>query len=1366
MARVVPIGDPQNQVERDVIAHLRDNAPDSWTVIHNFELPEHGTWYEVDLAVLTPRAVFLVDVKGVHGRVEVNGRRWYPQFGAPYASPLLKLRQHARAFKSRITEAHPARPELRRLYVGAAVILGVPGAHLVDRVGDDEPDVTTRARCVPFLDDPARVPERFNTNAAPLLELVRGVIEGRARRPSGPPRFNNWEVVERLSTTDVLTEYRARNVYAGSSAGTVLLRVYHADPYLPEDERAEQRFRISNAYQALSRLPPHPNIVGAKDFFPTEAEDRFVLVLDDVPARALRLLLTNPAEALTVDQRLAIGRGMLAALAHAHSHGVVHRALSPDTVLVHRDGRALLTGFDYARPGSRTRSLAELVPEEVDAAYLAPEWASDPASAGPAADVFAAGVVLWELMIGERPFADAAELRAGVDLAAIAAQQAPHLPDGLPAWLASLCGVDATARPAAGAALRLLERLSGAGPAPDTLAPLGEGAARDWTVLRRGDRLTRKLIVSERLGRPGGFGVAYRTFDLLADVERVVKVIYRDRVSNVERLKREYRALLALPPHPNLVRVIDADFLPGDGPPYLVFEHVDGFDVEQMAKERALSPNDALRLGREVAAGLAHLHSHGVYHCDIKPSNLLWTDHGTRIIDFNVAVLADETPNHGGGSSRYLPPDLDLRAEPGPDRLADRDVYALGITLYECLAGRYPWDPAAAPPPGQWARDPRELTDLADLAPRFAQVLLRATAPHRADRYPDAAALLADLSVLSAALAPRVTAPSPPGRPALPPSRPNTNPYVDWLRTAYSQSRSTNSGTRGLDEGPVQVYVETALDSELLPAVLGGEVRLVVITGNAGDGKTAFLQRLARRAQEQGADVKALANGSRFELGGRTFVTSYDGSQDEEDQRNDAVLESFFGPFAGQGDGGWPADECRLIAINEGRLVDFLESRASSLGLLSALIRAGLAGGEAEHGVAIVNLNLRSVVAQPASGEGGTLLERMLRRMVDPGYWDACRTCDLFTRCYAAHNAGTFQDPVAAPHVTERLLALYRVTHLRGRLHVTLRDIRSALSFMLVGDRDCDEIHGLYREGRAEEIARSLYFNSWMGGGGLETGDRLLAQLAETDPGSVPDPRLDRRLDFSGPGDERALLPFERRGDYDRRLLSRLFGDLQRTGEPDPRIVEAHRQYLAMARRRFYFESRGDEGWRRMVPYRSAWRMLGMVLDPESAREELPWLVASLNRGEGITEPARLGNSLALRVRDVERGTIRSYRLFEADRLRIEARGPGAAARFVEHAPDVVLLRYAPASGPDAVLRLDLDLLEMLHRSSAGYLPTVEEAQGYAVNLAVFKHALASLPYQEVLLTVTGRDFHRIARQPDGVLRLDALVVTPTAVEA
>ena len=58
------------------------------------------------------------------------------------------------------------------------------------------------------------------------------------------------------------------------------------------------------------------------------------------------------------------------------------------------------------------------------------------------------------------------------------------------------------------------------------------------------------------------------------------------------------------------------------------------------------------------------------------------------------------------------------------------------------------------------------------------------------------------------------------------------------------------------------------------------------------------------------------------------------------------------------------------------------------------------------------------------------------------------------------------QDATAGKHVVERLKSLYAITHLRGRLHITLRDLRSALAYMLVGTRDCDEIHDLYKKGQ------------------------------------------------------------------------------------------------------------------------------------------------------------------------------------------------------------------------------------------------------------------------------------------------------------
>ena len=99
MATVIPIGDPVNDAERAVSAHLRDHAPASWTVLHNFEIGQDGERFEVDLAVLTPHAVYLIDVKGTRGLIEVDRSRWYPEGRAPFTSLLAKLRSHARTFK-------------------------------------------------------------------------------------------------------------------------------------------------------------------------------------------------------------------------------------------------------------------------------------------------------------------------------------------------------------------------------------------------------------------------------------------------------------------------------------------------------------------------------------------------------------------------------------------------------------------------------------------------------------------------------------------------------------------------------------------------------------------------------------------------------------------------------------------------------------------------------------------------------------------------------------------------------------------------------------------------------------------------------------------------------------------------------------------------------------------------------------------------------------------------------------------------------------------------------------------------------------------------------------------------------------------
>lgn len=1367
MAKVIPVGQPINDAERAAIAYLRDHLPDSFILLHNFEIERQGERFEIDIALLAPHALYLIDVKGTRGTIEVYGAKWHPEGRAPYPSPLAKLRGHARTVKGLITQAHPGRRELDGIYVDAAILLTAPDAFLNDREQLDAEQVVKLKDAERHFKDATRIPARFSRNILAQQALILHALKV-VKPAAGVPRFGHWQVKEKLGATETYTEYRAENVFAG---GTARLRAYQADPYQPEAARKAQLALIANAYRALSRLPLHPNIVAARDFFPAEDDKAYILVLEDAPGQALTLHLVRPHLALTLDQKWRVAKDLLAALAHAHQHGVLHRNLTPGAILIGQDGTSRLTDFDFAKPLiDRSLSIAGDITDLVEKAYVAPEAYREPAAATAASDVFSAGAILYELFTGEKPFAgDPTTVwdRAGVFLHTPSTLR-PELNAAFDAWLQALCRFEAELRPSAAAALAGLNALllpAQPAPAPVELSPAPMAQATvedntDYLNLPAGHRLTHKFVIEKKLGR-GSFGVVYKVIDTLGDVARAVKLIVSDRHSTLERLKKEYQPLVQIPEHPRIVRVLDADLIPGPAIPYLVFEYAEGADVGEMIQERLLSPEDALELAKQVIEGLVHLHGNGFHHCDIKPRNLLWTAKGAKIIDFNVSVRADDREARGGGSRRYLPPDFDPEVIPHNGERADRDLYALGLTLYEALTSRYPWD-TTEPPVNKPAPDPRELSGFADLAPELVNAVLKAIAPRRAERFAsasefrDALAEIRHARRLHAVNLSALAAAAGSGGAATASAVPDSNTFVSHLLTLYSQSRRSNAGTRGMDALGFSAYVETALDRELLPAVLAGEFRLVLISGNAGDGKTAFLQRLEKEVEARHGSVdRSLANGSSLSLDSRRYLINYDGSQDEGSKDNNQVLRDFLAPFAGHDVKQWKPQETRLIAINEGRLVDFLATHEADFPALAALVRRAFATGETEAAVAVVNLNLRSVVA-PA--EGGSILERTLLNMTRAENWAACEGCDLKSSCYALHNARSFQDEIAGPRLIERLKTLYTMAHLRGRLHITMRDLRSALSFMLIGNRDCAEIHSLYAAGRHDEIARSYYFNSWMDSG-RPNADRLVSLMAELDVGRQEDPRFDRGLDFVQP-DDRALFRFERRGQFDFDVLKRLFDELPR-GVSESSITGRackHRNYVAMARRRHFFERR-DNAWERMLPYRSAKRMVEIVRGEASTDELITEILHAINRGEGLQRPERLGNSLALQLRHVENGTVRSYRMFPLEGFSLTVQDFAARARFVEHLPTGLLLRFN-GHGEAAIsseLIVNLDVFEMLVRLNEGYRPSVEEMQGFYLCLGVFKNSLNAQPYREILLTTTGHDFYRLARHGDGRIEMRLL---------
>src|SRR5690606_37821495 len=170
---------------------------------------------------------------------------------------------------------------------------------------------------------------------------------------------------------------------------------------------------------------------------------------------------------------------------------------------------------------------------------------------------------------------------------------------------------------------------------------------------------------------------------------------------------------------------------------------------------------------------------------------------------------------------------------------------------------------------------------------------LKLIAPKRGDRFESSEQLLKALNKVQQLKKAQILPEESTSQFHLPPlahgSNPTKSAFHDFLLTLSSHSQHSNAGTRGLDDYAKLIYVETALDTELAPAILAGQLRLVLITGNAGDGKTAFLQQLEFQVELQGTlvNLNPQGNGSWFEINGHKYLTNYDGSQDEGIKDND-----------------------------------------------------------------------------------------------------------------------------------------------------------------------------------------------------------------------------------------------------------------------------------------------------------------------------------------------------------------------------------------------------------------------------------------------------------------------------------------------
>ena len=177
---------------------------------------------------------------------------------------------------------------------------------------------------------------------------------------------------------------------------------------------------------------------------------------------------------------------------------------------------------------------------------------------------------------------------------------------------------------------------------------------------------------------------------------KLVGMVFGPDPDAMRRFRAE-RQILANLNHPNIARLLDGG-VTGEGVPYLVMEYVDGLAVGEYSKRHNLPINDRLRIFRKICSALEYAHNNLIVHRDIKPANILVTADGVpKLLDFGIAKLldtdaTDPTPRTRT-TERLLTPEYAAPEQiRGEAVTTATDVYAMGVLLYELLAGKRPLD--------------------------------------------------------------------------------------------------------------------------------------------------------------------------------------------------------------------------------------------------------------------------------------------------------------------------------------------------------------------------------------------------------------------------------------------------------------------------------------------------------------------------------------------------------------------------------------------------------------------------------------------------------------------------------------------------